>query len=133
MMKMNLKSLLINALAAFSLAFVANTANAQTGQVNYKESAVSIRHLGNDDGNMYFRIQHPNVNGNKVSIVVKDNKGNIYFDRVYSRKSINLKLVLPKFSEDVYFQVKDLHTGKIESFSVNTKVKVIEEVVISKL
>jgi len=133
MKPLNLKSVIVKALFTFSIVLFTSQLHAMPLEIKNPEPTAPIQHLGNADGKMYFRIKYPNADGNKFSIIVKDKKGNVYFDRVYNRKNFDLKLVLPRYTDDVFFQIKDLSKGNTETYEVNTKVKVIEEVIISKI
>ncbi|MBC7901960.1 MAG: hypothetical protein H7Y27_00995 [Gemmatimonadaceae bacterium] len=82
---------------------------------------------------LVFKVNYQNVEGDKFEVVVKDADGSVLHQSSYTNKVFSKFFLIPK-TESVkpVFVIRNLRTNKTEVFEVNTNVKVIEEVLVTK-
>lgn len=95
---------------------------------------VTVKHIGNSDNNMYFKVEMDNPTGDKFSIVVKDQEGNVLFHNFYNDKAFNKTFQLTKEeTSKVTFIIRSPKGTNAQSFEINTNTRVIDEVVVKRL
>lgn len=109
------------------------SAIAQNEKITEEVKSTNIYHIGNDKENLFFRVIHKNEEGNKFSVVVRDENGSALFQNVYTDKDFDKKFMLPRTSAKVTFIIRDLLEDKSQHFTINTNVRVVEEIIISKI
>ncbi len=96
---------------------------ANKGVDSVKANRLSVKYLGSTDDSLEFDVRYSNQKGNTFSFVVKDENGEVLFEKQYNAKVFNKKIRFPKGMEDA---------NKI-SFSIisdTDKVALTKEVVI---
>jgi len=95
---------------------------------------VSVKHIGNPDGTVVFQVQYDNQAGNKFTLIIKDNDGNVIYQDTYSDKKFDKKFQLPQGETDkLQFIIKGPKNNTIQTFEVKTHSRMIEEVVVRKV
>ena len=75
-----------------------------------------------------------NGEGERFTIVVKDDKGSTMYRESYNDRNFRKRFVLPKTDTNkLTFQIRSESGSKSETFEINTKTRVVEEVVVTKV
>ena len=120
-----------------ALLILSQAVAAQTKMVAVMEpvaSSASVKHIGNPDGTAVFQVQYDNQAGDKFSVIIKDNDGNVIYQDTYSDRKFDKKFQLPQGETDkLKFIIKGPKNNTIQSFEVNTNTRVIEEIIVKKV
>lgn len=133
------KTIIRNKLVRMTMALLilSQAAAAQTKMVAVMEpvaSTASVKHIGNPDGTVVFQVQYDNQAGDKFSVIIKDNDGNVIYQDTYSDRKFDKKFQLPQGETDkLKFIIKGPKNNTIQSFEVNTLSRMVEEVVVRKV
>lgn len=95
----------------------------------------SIQFAGSLDNALVFDVKVANTNGDKFTITVSDNDGNVLYTQGFSEKNFDKKFKLLKSDEISRYNFKITSNNKDleQVFSVNASTKVVDDVVITKL
>lgn len=133
------KTIVRNKFTAITLImFLASqVAVAQTRRVAVMEpvtAAASVKHIGNPEGSVVFQVQYDNLAGDKFSLIIKDNDGAIIYQDTYTDKKFDKKFQLPQGEADkLQFIIKGTKNNYSQTFEVNTRSRMVEEVVVKKV
>jgi hypothetical protein len=125
--------------AAFVIVItMATAAKAQLTPVSSTISEVPIKaavtYVATGNESLFFDVKVNNAEGEKFTIVVKDDNSTTLFRGTYYDKNFKKRFVLPKTdSNKLTFQIRSESDSKSEIFEVNTKTRVVEEVVVTKV
>ena len=125
--------------AAFVIVItMATAAKAQLTPVSSTISEVPIKaavtYVATGNESLFFDVKVNNAEGEKFTIVVKDDNSTTLFRGTYYDKNFKKRFVLPKTdSNKLTFQIRSESDSKSETFEVNTKTRVVEEVVVTKV
>jgi hypothetical protein len=125
--------------AAFVIVItMATAAKAQLTPVSSTISEVPIKaavtYVATGNESLFFDVKVNNKEGGKFTIVVKDDNSSTLFRGTYYERSFKKRFVLPKTdSNKLTFQIRGESDSKSETFEVNTKTRVVEEVVVTKV
>jgi hypothetical protein len=117
---------------------MATAAKAQLTPVSSTISEVPIKaavtYVATGNESLFFDVKVNNAEGEKFTIVVKDDNSTTLFRGTYYDKNFKKRFVLPKTdSNKLTFQIRSESDSKSEIFEVNTKTRVVEEVVVTKV
>ncbi len=124
-----------NRFFAFTVTAILLSASASLqAQSSETVAPAAIRHLGNTNETMNFQVKYNNEAGNKFVVVVRDQENNILFQEHYTDKKFDKKFSLPKVDNNkVIFQIKNVKDNSIQTFEVNTNIKMVEEVIVKRV
>lgn len=116
---------------------IGQVAAAQTRAVAIMEpitSNATVKHIGNPAGSIVFQVQYDNLSGDKFSLTIKDDDGTILFQDTYTDKKFDKKFQLPQGEADkLKFIIKGLKSNNIQTFEVNTRSRLVEEIVVKRV
>ena len=93
-----------------------------------------INYLGTHDDMFVFGIQHYNDKKNKFTVEIKENSGNVLFKEAYTDMVFSKSFKIPRdLDGKLNFVIKDLKENVVETFEVNTNIRVTEHVIVTKL
>jgi hypothetical protein len=123
------KSLMIVMLAVNAMPFAAGAQAPTSG----KPSPV-IRYIGMEDDKVFFQLEVDNKESESVSIIIKDEEGNILFEEKFRERKISRKFQVNK-SElqggQLSFVLATAREKQTHTFQVVTRV--VEDVVVTRL
>ena len=125
--------------AAFVIVItMATAAKAQLTPVSSTISEVPIKaavtYVATGNESLFFDVKVNNKEGEKFTILVKDDNSSTLFRGTYYERNFKKRFVLPKTdSNKLTFQIRGESDSKSETFEVNTKTRVVEEVVVTKV
>ena len=123
-----------NRFFAFTVTAILLSASASLQAQTIETAApVAIRHLGNTNETMNFQVKYDNESGSKFAVVVRDQENNILFQEFYTEKKFDKKFTLPKVDDKVVFQIRNLKDNSIQTFEVNTNIRMVEEVIVKRV
>jgi hypothetical protein len=124
-----------NRFFAFTVTAILLSASASLqAQSNETVKPAAIRHLGNTTETMQFQVKFDNEAGDKFAVVVRDQDNNVLFQEFYTDKNFDRKFSLPKVDNNkVIFQIKSLKSNAIQTYEVNTNVRMVEEVIVKRV
>lgn len=134
MKKQVAKHLIRFALASLLLATVAPVM-AQDG-IRSTPPAVSINYIGTVDNQPIFQIEFDNKNEELFNLSIKDDQGIVLFNEKFKDKKFSKKFQLEKPTEDnvkLTFTIAADKEKQSQSFEINTNVRVIQDVVVTRL
>ena len=93
-----------------------------------------ITHVASNLESMYFDVKVDNADGEKFSIIIKDESGSTLYRGSFKDKLFSKRFRLPKADSDkITFSIISSSGTKKESFEINTTSRVIEEVVVTRV
>ncbi len=110
----------------------ANTGNLEIISDN---NQASVQYIGTVDNALIFSVRLDNINGDKFTLVIRDENGHELYSREYNDKNFSRKIKLVK-SDDVSrysFVIKSVNKELEQTYAVSTETKIIDEVVVTKL
>jgi len=124
-----------NRFFAFTVTAILLSASASLqAQSTEPVNPVAIRHLGNTTETMNFQVKYDNESGNKFAVVVRDQENNILYQEYYTDKKFDKKFSIPKVDNSkVIFQFKNVKDNSIQTFEVNTNIRMVEEVIVKRV
>lgn len=97
-------------------------------------SRATVTYVATGDESLLFDVKVNNEEGEKFTIVVKDDKGAALYRGSYYDKAFKRRFVLPKTdSNKLTFLIKSESGLQSETFEINTKTSVIEEVSVRRV
>jgi hypothetical protein len=114
---------------------MASAAKAQVTLVAATISEVpAVTYIAGSNESLFFDVKVNNETGEKFTIVVKDDNSITLFRGTYYDKSFKKRFVIPKTdSNKLTFLIRSESGSKSETFEINTKTHVVEEVVVTKV
>ena len=83
---------------------------------------------------LFFDVKVDNAEGEKFSIVVRDDNATTLYRGSFSDKNFKKRFVLPKTdSNKLTFHIRSESGLKSESFEINTNSRIVEEVIVKKV
>ena len=123
-----------NRFFAFTVTAILLSASASLqAQSTEPVNPAAIRHLGNTNETMNFQVKYDNESGNKFAVTVRDQENNILFQEYYTEKKFDKKFTLPRVDNKVIFQIKNVKDNSIQTFEVNTNIRMVEEVIVKRV
>jgi hypothetical protein len=96
------------------------------------KAAVTYVAAGSDA--LYFDVKVNNEEGGKFTVVVKDDKGTTMYRGSYYDRNFKKRFVLPKTDTNkLTFKISSESGSNAETFEINTKTRLVEEVVVTKV
>jgi hypothetical protein len=98
-------------------------------------SAAQITYIGSTNNLMGFNVNYENVAQENFTLELVDGQGRVLYTKKYSDKSFNKNIYLKNEGENVKvnFVIKAGKNTINQKFDIDSKVKVVEEVVVTKL
>jgi hypothetical protein len=81
---------------------LASMANGGGAKASINEAQVSVKYVGTDDNRVVFQVQFDNTTGEKFSLIIKNDNGDVVYHQQFSQTH---------FAKNVYFENTD---GEIE-------------------
>ena len=124
-------------LSAAVLLAAPNVSNATPRNIEIISSAnqATVQFAGSADNALFFNVKVANTNGDKFTITVSDNDGDVLYSQEFSEKGFDKKFKLLK-SDDISrynFKISSNNKDIEQSFSVSASTKVVDDVKITKL
>ena len=117
-------------LVAFS--FIPARANAQ----DPSPSGVVIRYIGSINNQPVFQIEFENQNAEAYNVSIKDEVGNTLYNEKFKDKKFSKKFQFERSTTDdmkLTFTLSGQKQRLTQVFEVNTSVRTVEDVVVTKL
>jgi hypothetical protein len=94
-----------------------------------------VKYLGTQDDMVVFNVSYSNPDGNKFTLIVKDQDGLPLYSNSFSDRSIYKQFRLPKSDKDrIVFVFRDGHDADIvKTFEINVNSRFVREVAIKKV
>ena len=126
------------AAAVVVLITLATSANAQVTPVSTTVSGVpsnaAVTYVSTSSESLFFDVRVNNEEGERFTIIVKDDNGATLYRGNYYDRSFKKRFVLPKTdSNKLTFLIKRESESKSETFEVNTKTRLVEEVIVKRV
>ena len=126
------------AAAVVVLITLATSANAQITPVSATVSGVpsnaAVTYVSTSSESLFFDVRVNNEEGERFTIIVKDDNGATLYRGNYYDRSFKKRFVLPKTdSNKLTFLIKRESESKSETFEVNTKTRLVEEVIVKRV
>jgi hypothetical protein len=97
-------------------------------------SRATITYVANGGETLIFDVKVNNEDGEKFTIVVKDDKGTALYRGSYYDKTFKKRFILPKTDTNkLTFLIKSESGAQSETFEINSKTSVIEEVSVRRV
>lgn len=102
-------------------------------QENGKKSYV--KYLGTENGDVWFSVNYANPAGEKFTLIVKNEEGDILYEGTFNNQQFakKIKLVLDEQDALPTFVIKTPSRQFAQSFQVNADTRLVENVVVTKL
>ncbi len=97
-----------------------------------KVNKFEVKYLGNASGNFDFDVRYTNVKGSNFYFIVKDENGEILFEKDYSNKMFHKKVELTKVDDisKLTFSISSDKDVTIFSKDIVIKTKYVEDVLV---
>jgi hypothetical protein len=117
---------------------MATNAKAQVTPVSVTASELpskaAVTYVATGSESLFFDVKVNNEEGEKFTIVVKDDKGGTMYRGSYYDRNFKKRFVLPKTDTNKRtFHIRSESGSKSETFGINTKTRFVEEVVVTKV
>lgn len=122
--------------AAFIAAVMASTSvKANNIEILAEKTQANIQFVGSADNALVFNLKLENPNADKFTVVVKAEDGTVLYTGDFTDKSFDKKFKLLKSEDNIRynFAIKSSNKSLEQSFAVNTTVKSVDDVTITKL
>jgi hypothetical protein len=118
----------------FVLALAPAQAQMVTSTDGQRDNAL-VKYLGTQDDMVVFNVSYSNPDGNKFTLIVKDQDGLPLYSNSFNDKSIYKQFRLPKSDKDrIVFVFRDGHDADIvKTFEINVNSRFVREVAIKKV
>jgi hypothetical protein len=124
--------------ATLAAVLIGGSATATMAQENTKPvtGPVEIKYLGTTDGKPVFQVDFDNASEESVNITIRDQDGTILYvekfkDRRFSKK---FKFDKPEFEQaKLKFTVSGNSGVRSEEFGINSSIRTVQDVVVTKL
>jgi hypothetical protein len=122
------------ALIATFISVNANAAEIAADTALY-ETAATVKYIGTENNSYVFSVVYNNDKGEKFSLRIADDGGNILFTQVYTDKKFDKRFRLLKDDIDgkLNFIIKNLKDNSVQKFQVTTTSQIVEDVVVQKM
>ena len=130
--KKGLNYLLLFGLLAIN--FVSTAVSAQEG-VKPAEPAAEISYVGQVEDKLVFGLKFRNEQGEKFSVMIRNNEGQTFYHEKYDVKNFTKKYLFEKseFGNGKLTFVISTPTGKqVQAFELNINTRVFEDVVVTR-
>jgi hypothetical protein len=97
---------------------------------------VAINYIGSVDNQPVFQIEFENKNEEVLSLFIRDEQGTILFNEKFKDKKFSKKFQFDKAGLDnmkLTFTLAGEKEKQSQSFEINTNVRVIQDVVVTRL
>jgi hypothetical protein len=118
----------------FVLALAPAQAQTVTSTDGQRDNAL-VKYLGTQDDMVVFNVSYSNPDGNKFTLIVKDQDGLPLYSNSFNDKSIYKQFRLPKSDKDrIVFVFRDGHDADIvKTFEINVNSRFVREVAIKRV
>lgn len=101
---------------------------------NNGEGKSLVTHLYSDQESLVFEVKVANASGEKFYVIVRDDNGSTLYRGSFTDKDFTKKFRVPKSDTNkIVFSVISKSGANTETFEINTSMKVIEEVSVTKV
>lgn len=98
------------------------------------EGKAVVTYVTNGNESLFFDVKVDNAEGEKFSIIVRDDNATTLYRGTFSDKNFKKRFVLPKTdSSKLTFHIRSESGIQSESFEINTNSRVVEEVIVKKV
>ncbi|MFP5041940.1 hypothetical protein [Parasediminibacterium sp. JCM 36343] len=126
--------------AALFLSMQASAANVNLGTISdneihadsLKANKLDVKYLGNSSNGLEFDVRYNNAKGNTFSFVIKDENGEVLFEKKYTNKAFYKKVQLPRIDEvnKLSFSIVTDNDYTLQTKDIVIKTKYIEDVLV---
>lgn len=102
-------------------------------QENGKKSYV--KYLGTEDGDVWFSVNYANPAGEKFTLIVKNEEGDVLYEGSFNNQQFSKKIKLVLDEQDAFptFVIKTASQQYAQTFQVSADTRMVEHVVVTKL
>lgn len=121
---------------ALSLAFLLTVSSlAVANDRGVDTFAVKLKHIGNIETQPVFQLNITNVELDDYLITISDEEGIVLYDDRVKGSNISRKFQLntDEIEGNITFEVRSRRNKKIEVFKVNSRLRYVQETLVSKL
>jgi hypothetical protein len=130
-------SALIACFFSFSQANAATNSTAKFGNEEIhadstKANKLEVKYLGNNSNVYEFDVRYANVKGGTFSFIIKDETGEILFEKEYASKGFRKKVQLPQIDDinKLTFIISSQKDNLLLSKNVVIKTRFVEDVLV---
>ena len=97
-----------------------------------KQNKFEVKYLGSNSGNLDFDVRYTNIKGSNFFFVIKDENGEVLFEKDYSNKTFHKKIELAKVDDinKLTFLITSDREATLFSKDVTIKTKYVEDVLV---
>ena len=94
-----------------------------------------IKHIPSEENKKLFHVQLNNEKGEKFSISIKDNYGQLLFSEVYQDKKFDKKYLLTNMEDEerVFIIIRSLRNKEAQLFEISTQIRTFHDYVVTRL
>lgn len=98
-----------------------------------KANKLEVKYVGNSSSNLNFDIHYANLKGNNFIFVVKDESGEVIYEKSYNNKQFHKKVELLKADDvkNVTFNIYSNDGDLLESREVVINTRYVEDVLVN--
>ncbi len=96
-----------------------------------KEKEAAITSLGVTNGEMTFNIKCDNANGDKISIVLSDDRGMVLYKEIIDSKNVNKTFKTSSEIGTVIVTVTNTKDKTKQKFEISSEKRYVEELVVT--
>lgn len=134
-----MKKYIVNKQTIALLIFSILMGNASQAQSTKKSSSFIkssvIKPITDDSNKTVFQLKLTNKEGEKFSVIVRDNTGTTLFQETFNDKAFDKKFLFENLSEQgtLTITVKSAKDNATQTFEVNAVTRMVQDVVINRL
>ena len=97
-----------------------------------KSNKLEVKYLGNHNDNLEFDVHYNNVKGNSFDFVVKDEDGEVLFEKEYNSKQFHKKVQLSKIDDlkKLSFSIVSDNDNVVQTKEILIKTQFVEDVLV---
>jgi len=97
-----------------------------------KSNKLEVKYLGSHNDNLEFDVHYNNLKGNSFAFVVKDEDGEVLFEKEYSNKQFHKKVQLAKFDDlrKLSFSILSENDNVLQTKEILIRTQFVEDVLV---
>jgi len=97
-----------------------------------KSNKLEVKYLGSKNDNLEFDVHYNNLKGNSFDFVVKDEDGEVLFEKAYSNKQFHKKVELSKIDDlkKLSFSIVSDNDNVVQTKEILIKTQFVEDVLV---
>jgi hypothetical protein len=107
----------------------------KTIEIISADNTSSVQFLSSGDNSLLFDVKINNTNGDKFTLLIQNEAGDVLFSKDYNDKSFNKRIKLLKTDDggSYHFVIRSSNKDLENTYAVSKATRVVDDVVITKL